>query len=386
MDRALIDRIARTVLYEGYVLYPYRASSLKNARPWTFGILYPEPWQGDRTSFHCECLLQSTGEGDVAILVRFLHLTPAGDAVEREVAANATCAALHHPFAFPAPENGEPVQGEITLAATRLSPDLFKLTLTVHNTTPLAAPDRDSALLRSLASAHAVLSAPGAQFISLTDPPPALAEAASTCVNTGVWPVLVGRPGARDTLLASPIILPDYPQVAPESAGDLFDSTEIEEILTLRVLTLTDAEKAEIRASGDRARALLERAETLPAEHLMRLHGTIRGLAPARDQAWSAWDTVANAAPVETVRVHGADLKVGDRVRLRPGSRADIFDSALAGRVAVIQAIEQDFEDQIQLAVVLEDDPGRDLGEQRQSGHRFFFRPSEVEPLQKAMP
>lgn len=373
MDRALVDRIARTVLYEGYVLYPYRPSSLKNTRPWTFGILYPESFPNERSALHCECLL--TGDTSVSVVVRFLQVTTAGNAIEREVPCGA--------FSFPAPENGEAIQGEVTLQRAQLSPGVTRLILTVQNTTPLAVPDRDSALLRSFASAHAVLSGPGAQFISLTDPPPEVAEAASACVNTGVWPVLIGRPGERDTLLASPIILSDYPQVAPESAGDLYDATEIEEILTLRILTLTDAEKAEIRASDDRARALLDRAETLPAEHLMRLHGTIRGLAPARDEAWSAWDTVANAPPVQTVCVDGADLHVGDRVRLRPHHRADIFDSALAGRTAVIEAIEQDFEDQIQLAVVVEDDPGRDLGEMRQAGHRFFFRPSEVEPIQE---
>jgi hypothetical protein len=195
-----------------------------------------------------------------------------------------------------------------------------------------------------------------------------LAEAASACKNVGVWPVLVGAPGSRDSMLASPIILPDYPQVAPESAGDLYDGTEIEEILTLRVLTLTDEEKAEVRASEARAREILERVEGLPAEHLMRLHGVIRG-----------WDSWANTAPPQTVRAGGVELKAGDRVVLRPRGRADIFDSALEGRVAVIDGIEQDLEGKMLVAVVVEDDPGRDLGEARQIGHRFFFSAEEIE-------
>jgi hypothetical protein len=88
----------------------------------------------------------------------------------------------------------------------------------------------------------------------------------------------------------------------------------------------------------------------------------------------------ARAAP-ESVRVRGVDLRVGDRVLLCPLKNADIMDMALAGKVAVIEAIEQDFEDQIQLAVVLDDDPGREFGMMRQPGHRFFFSPDEVEPI-----
>jgi hypothetical protein len=224
-----------------------------------------------------------------------------------------------------------------------------------------------------------VISVSDGQLVSMTDPPACLAGAAAQCVNLGVWPVLIGVPGTRDTVLASPIILPDYPEVAPESAGDLCDATEIEEILTLRILTLTDEEKAEVRGSEERARQILERAESLPQEHLMKLHGTIRGLAPPGSEAWSAWDNWANAAVAQTIRVDGTELKAGDRVRLRPAKRADIFDTALNGRVAVIAGIEQDFENKIHVAVVVEDDPGRDLGEMRQTGHRFFFSPEEIE-------
>ncbi len=80
------------------------------------------------------------------------------------------------------------------------------------------------------------------------------------------------------------------------------------------------------------------------------------------------------------MRIFGVELRVGDRVRICPRKQADIMDMALAGKVAVIEAIEQDFEDKIQLAVVLDDDPGREFGMMRQPGHRFFFSPEEVEP------
>jgi hypothetical protein len=91
-------------------------------------------------------------------------------------------------------------------------------------------------------------------------------------------------------------------------------------------------------------------------------------------------------APPESVRVFGVDLRIGDRVRLWPQKKADIIDMALTGKVAVIEAIEQDFEDQVQLAVVLDDDPGREFGMMRQPGHRFFFSPDEIEPMLKGEP
>jgi hypothetical protein len=99
------------------------------------------------------------------------------------------------------------------------------------------------------------------------------------------------------------------------------------------------------------------------------------------------WNPLEEAkAPPESVRVFGVDLRVGDRVRLWPQKKADIIDLALTGKVAVIEAIDQDFEDQIQLAVVLDDDPGREFGMMRQPGHRFFFSPEEVEPVVEGGP
>ena len=96
--------------------------------------------------------------------------------------------------------------------------------------------------------------------------------------------MLVGEPGARDTLLSSPIILEDHPRIAPESPGDLFDGGEIDEMLVLNILSLTDEEKAEMRDSDPRTREILERTEALTPEELMRLHGTIRDLRVVRER------------------------------------------------------------------------------------------------------
>jgi hypothetical protein len=93
------------------------------------------------------------------------------------------------------------------------------------------------------------------------------------------------------------------------------------------------------------------------------------------------FDPFAERPPLESVRVFGVELRIGDRVRLWPQKKADILDLAMEGKIAIIETIEQDLEDNVQLAVVLEDDPGRDMGMLRQPGHRFFFTPEEVEPL-----
>jgi hypothetical protein len=225
-------------------------------------------------------------------------------------------------------------------------------------------------------------------FVSLLEPRPELESEVKQCVQRGVFPVLVGDEGDRSRMLCSPIILYDYPQVAPESKGDYFDGCEMDEMLALRVLTLTDEEKAEIRRGDARAQAILARTESLPADHLLKLHGAVRDLRPvATDelsdpeygiQQWSPFD---ERPPLEFVRIFGVEIRSGDRVRLWPQKKADIIDMAMEGKIAIVEAIEQDLEDNVQLAVVLEDDPGRDMGMLRQPGHRFFFHPDEVEPL-----
>jgi hypothetical protein len=159
-------------------------------------------------------------------------------------------------------------------------------------------------------------------------------------------------------MLSSPIILYDYPQIAPESPGNLFDSTEIDEILSLRILTLTDEEKREMAGASEQARALLERTESLSPADWGRLHGALR-----------------------RPRNGTTELKPGDRVRLKPQRRADIMDVVLKNKVAIVEAIERDFEDRLHVAVTILDDPGRDFGLERMPGHRFFFAQDEVELL-----
>jgi len=220
-------------------------------------------------------------------------------------------------------------------------------------------------------STHTILSVRSGRFVSLIDPPESDKQAAEECQNIGTWPVLAGDPQADDQLLSSPIILYDYPRVAPESPGDLFDGTEIDQLLTLNILALSDEDKAEMRATDHRARVILERTESLTARHFMRLHGTLRER--------ETWEGLEQPAPRQ-VSIGDAAIKLGSRVRLRPKPGGDVWDIALAGQTGSVEAIEQDFEERVHVAVSLDVDPGRDLSGIC-PGHRFFFSLDELEVI-----
>jgi hypothetical protein len=384
MNPTPAELIARAVLYEGYILYPYRPGAIKNRYRWALGGLAPRVYaeaRGEPWSLQAECLVAGDGAATLSVRVRFLHpllVTRGGpswqEATEQEVvvpdARLDELAAAPRRVPFDVPPSWEAdsefertqhaIEGTVEVAAARVGEGVFRVTARVANLTPLddpAAATRDEAVLRSLAAAHVVLHARGGEFVSTTDPAAGLRALAGGCRNVGVWPVLVGEPGRRDTVLAPPIILADYPEVAPESPGDFFDGTEIDELLALRVLTLTDGEKREVAAADPRARALLERVDGLSDSGLAGLHGAVRSARPA------------------------AGPRPGDRVRLRPRGRADALDLLLAGKTATVVSVEHDAEGAMHLAVTVDDDPGRDLGETGMPGHRFFFRPEEVEPL-----
>jgi hypothetical protein len=258
----------------------------------------------------------------------------------------------------------------------------------------LASPASDSrarALPAALVAAHMIITISGGAFVSMTDPPEWAAPAVGECENAGCWPVLAGPPGERNVLLASPIILPDHPEVASESPGELYDGTEIDEILTLRTLALTDEEKDAARATDPRAAALIDRVESLDGAALQRLHGTIRGWqgsppAEAREDGGAGevpwWDPEADQSvspSTDSVLVAGQRLARGSLVTLRPGARrADAQDMFLVGRTAVVEAVLLDVDDQPYLAVTLTDDPAADL--HAAHGRFLYFSPDEVEP------
>ena len=417
--------VADAILYEGYVLYPYRASAQKNRSRWQFGVVMPGCYAAtDPTeSAFCqtECILEYTADTVVRVLVRFLQvqrrrvqvkerhtgryvdipvlevdgipLATWDEAVEREMLVEAHVSDLlarsrRIPLHADVGEQIEPVRdahgetagrlvrnrtgvdGVLSVAAEAVDGpwQAVRLRVRVENVTDLdpVPRRREDAMPAALVAVHSILAARSGTFISMVDPPEWARAGVESCQNTGTWPVLAGGAGTRDVMLSAPIILYDHPTVAPESPGDMFDATEIDEILTLRTLALTDAEKREARATDPRAAALIDRVDTMDGPTLDRLHGTIRRLHPP-------------APEPEVVTVAGAPLRPGSTVRLKPGvRRADAQDMFLAGRLATVEAVLRDVENQLYLAVTLADDPTADL--QRAHGRFLYFSPDEVEP------
>jgi len=295
MNTKLIEDIAAAVLYEGYILYPYRATAIKNKQRWTFGVLYPRAYAEqqsgpDAHSMHNEFLVRAGAEAAITVRVRFLHLIartvegqPWQGAMEQEASlspfrlSDLENSPISQEFDFPAAENRQAITIAVKVAAQHLVGDVFKIRVSISNAAAFSSLIREEALMASTVSTHAILGMEDGKFVSLLDPPDELRDLPAECKNVGAWPVLVGEPGSRDAMLASPIILYDYPQIAPESPGALFDGTEIDEILTLRIMTLTDDEKRAMGLADERAREILERTESMPVEQFMKMHGVLRG-------------------------------------------------------------------------------------------------------------
>ncbi len=457
-----VDRvraIADAVLYEGYLLYPYRASSPKNQSRWQFGVLGPSGASaaglGEEPGMAMQCLIAPRSQpGAITISLRFLQLQvreverldadgsylPVGElsvdgrsvlswdeAVEREITLPAH--SLADPFdalvEVPGGADVEPLsdsRGEVVgrvrrrrwplaarvAARTTADGEFLRLSVSVDNTHPEPAADPDAAIRTSLIGAHLVLEADGADFVSLLEPPDEAAEAAARCSQRRCWPVLAGAPGATDIVLGAPIILYDHPEVAEQSPGALFDGTEIDEILTLRVMTMTEAEKAEARATDPLARAIIDRCDGMSDADLQQLHGILRDphaaalveavetpIADLRsadlrdaepptfgtgDVPW--WDPEADAdvAPgTDAVVIDGVSVARGSLVRVHPSRRADAQDLFFAGQVARVTAVLSDVDGDVHVALVLVDDPAADMHDWY--GRYFYFAPDELEPL-----
>ena len=445
-----VEKIAATVLYEGYVLWPYRRSAQKNQRRWTFGGVYPRAFSetagtNDPWLMQTQCLVAGE-EPTVEVKVRFLHVVErkvaslqavgggfgpyqgrdaaarlefvdelrVGDerylaweeAAEREVVVSGLgLADLGAPvqagISIPAGTEEEPLkdeegevvgalvrswrslEGTVEVSAEPVREGLFVLTVKIMNTAPWGGQDREEVLRQTFVSTHTILKVERGEFVSLMDPPEELRRFAEQCENVKTWPVLAGEEGDKNTVLSSPIILYDYPKVAPESPGDLFDGGEIDQLLTLSILSLTDEEKEEARATDPRAREILDRSESLSEEDLMGLHGAVRGFQTLRGgEQIDPFEVEGLGRPAPaSIEVNGVRVEGGSRVRLWALGGRDIFDLALSGKVAVVEKIEQDYEDRILLAVSVEDDPGREMADLPVLGHRFYFSPEEVEPL-----
>ena len=303
-----VEKIAAAILYEGYILYPYRPTAIKNRQRWNFGTLYPRVYaQAQRPEepyrLVAECLALADAQASIDVRLRFLQLVRqpqssslltdpslAWDEAMERTSEHSTLPIsdlVASPLSVTAMTDGD-LQVDLTISAHVLPDGSCKLRLEVQNTTTLssgAEAKRDEALPSSFVSAHLLLGIAGGEFVSLLDPAEAYRESAASCSNQGVFPVLAGEEPDRSVIFCSPIILYDYPKIAPESGGDFFDGTEMDEMLTLRVLTLTDAEKQEMQNGDPRARRILERTEALTSEAMLKAHGVIRSLREIRGDA-----------------------------------------------------------------------------------------------------
>lgn len=440
-------RVADAVLYEGYVLYPYRASARKNRLRWQFGVVAPREWSEatgterwwSQTSF----LVDPASDAAARIhgCVRFLRTrrrtvercaSAAFEPVESlEVGTKLWTAwdegvETEIPFAIDLESGAAEEAHEIRVRGERSSMELrdsdgpvlgrvtfeerplygwirvhretkgryraLRITIENHSHADEVPTSRDDALAAGFLGAHVLLQCDCGHFVSLTDPPPEASDVAAQCVNVGLWPVLAGDAEADDLLLCSPIILEDHPKVAPESSGDFFDATEIDEMLTLRTLTLTEQEKREARATDPRSAAILDRVEALSEEELARLHGILHAAdellakeeplsVPSMEAAWWDPDVDGAASPdSDSIDIGGVTVRRGSRVRLHPNGHSDAQDMFVDGRIARVEGVFFDVESRPYLAVTVVGDPLADL--QAGSGRFRYFAPDEVEPME----
>jgi hypothetical protein len=444
-----VRTIADAVLYEGYLLYPYRATSGKNQSRWQFGVLGP-PGAADRgigedDTMSTQLLLDPGPDAALTVVVRCLqlqHRTAERDAgngafepVDQLTAGSQSwltwdeaveCELSFGPFTEPDLATTQTLQiaiaagreietvdggrlvrtrqelrGELTLVA---EPDdgLLRISLIAHNT-GAPPPDKDDAIAASLIGTHLIAEVVGGDFVSLLEPAEAAADAVARCRQHRCFPVLAGPPGDVGVMLVSPIILYDHPEIAEQSEGALYDSTEIDEILTLRVMTMTDEEKAQARATDPLAAEIIDRCDSMSPEAMMNLHGVLRnphamagsgddeasswgldptGLIPEIPEGVDWWDPLADNAvrpDIDAVLVNGVRVTRGSRVRLRPSRRADAQDIFFAGMTARVTSVHEDVDGDQHIGVVLEDDPAADMHDWY--GRYLYFAPDEVEPL-----
>ncbi|GAC1399309.1 MAG: hypothetical protein NVS4B6_08110 [Mycobacterium sp.] len=432
-DRA--RAVADAVLYEGYLLYPYRASSRKNQSRWQFGVLGPPGAAaagiGEEDTLAAQVLVRSGGIPSLSGVVRFLQLQHRG--AERDVGGGhfeqvdelstgsgswiswdeaVECEIAITPF----PVTSLPRTLDISVSAgtdietldggqlvrTRSSlhglldisaerdGDLLRLSFEVRNTAAPAA-GKDEAIATSLIGTHLLVEVTDGEFVSLLEPPDSAVEAVARCSQHRCFPVLAGPPSDECLVLVSPIILYDHPEIAEQSKGALYDSTEIDEILTLRVMTMTDEEKALARATDPLAARIIDRCDSMSPEAMLDLHGVLRnphaaraepGLIPEIPSDVDWWDPSADNAvrpDLDAILVNGTRVTRGSRVRLRPSRRADAQDLFYVDKIARVTSVHEDVDGDQHVGVVIEDDPAADLHDWY--GRYLYFAPDEVEPL-----
>ncbi|HET7051350.1 MAG TPA: hypothetical protein VFI54_23995 [Solirubrobacteraceae bacterium] len=378
-----LEQLVDSLLWEGYALYPYTPTATKNATPTPFGIVYPPVYAATLTSTydHLElrCVLEAPPDAVLGAEVRFL--APGGQrhqAVQRRIELpGAMVGALAHAPArkqASMADGGEglPLELEVTLEACELGESEYEVTLRVANGTLVSSGlDRAGALGRSLLSTHPIVRVQGGRFLSPLERP---------CQSINTFPVLASP--ADDVVLGAAIVLPDHPEIAPESRGGLFDSTEIEEALLLHVQALSDAERKEIENQDPAVREMIARAAAATPEEIIALHGRVTVRDPhTTEPPTEPPGLVDPRAGEEAAEVDGVTFRRGAGVIIRPGPDADLHARMLDGRSATIERIFTDYDGRTHLGVTIDDDPGQEL--MRETGRYLFFFAEEVEVMDR---
>jgi hypothetical protein len=312
-----VNELVDTLLYEGYALYPYTPGATKNATPTPFGILYPPAYAAglDTTFDHLELRCVVEGEGEIGAEVRFL--APSGERHRAEPRRIEGAGEFEVDGLYVRTRlETAPLDGGRRLVSFRVE----------NRTESDPELDRAGAIARSLISTHPVLRvtppegsrprtpAPPGRSLTL---PRFISQLDAPCDSVNTWPVLASP--ADDVMLGAAIVLPDHPQIAPESRGNLFDNTEIEEALVLHVQALSDGERAQIAEQDPAVREMIERASAVTPQELSRLHGRVTLSPPQPSNA--VRDPTQGLPEVE---VDGVVFRRGGRVVVRPGLDADL--------------------------------------------------------------
>jgi hypothetical protein len=352
-----VDELVDSLLYEGYALYPYTPGATKNATPTPFGIVYPPAYAAtlDTAHDHLELQCMVEGDGEIAAEVRFL--LPSGERHQAEP----------HTLSGSGAFELEPVRVRTSLtiepAGTRR-----RVAYRVENLTSASASlDRAEALRHSLISTHPILRVTGgARFVSQLDAP---------CDSVNTWPVLASP--EDDVMIGAAIVLPDHPRLAPESRGNLFDNTEIEEALVLHVHALSDGERAEIEEQDAAVKEMIDRALAVSPDEILDLHGRMELRDPVTREPPRPSAAVRDPTRgLPEVEVDGVVFRRGGRVVVRPGVEADLQARMLEGRTVTVQRIHRDYDGRVHLGVSV-DEPGHEV--LRETGRFLWFFPPELE-------
>lgn len=276
-----IERICNALLYEGYALFPYRKNSLKNQKRFNFGVLSPKIWVEKQINEHyfqqIEILVIAEKDSEITFKTQFLKLT----ADSEWQTANEKI--IEGKFSLTKSKTIEYKEdalfGKIKISSKKITENLFKIRFIFQNLSQILNPQklsREEILSFSFVSTHTILGIENDKFLSQLEPPKEFAEYTKSLHNIGAFPVLIGDKCKQNSILASPIILYDFPEIAEKSFDNFFDGLEIDELMVLNLLALTDKEKRQIAETDERTRQILEKIESATPEDLLKLHANLR--------------------------------------------------------------------------------------------------------------